>query len=64
MHSEWYLDSKDGEGAMRVKMGYRSGKGSRVKHEKITPAMMKEVAEELYSCRRELAKFINDHRPK
>jgi hypothetical protein len=60
VHSEWYRVSKDGEGAFRVKMSHRSRKGFRVKNEKITPAIMNEVADELCSCRQELAKFIYD----
>lgn len=64
LHSEWYRVSKDGEGAFRVKMSYRSRKGFRVKNEKITPAIMNEVADELCSCRQALAKFLYDHRPK
>ena len=64
LHSEWYRDQKDGEGAIRVKMSHRGRKGFRIKNEKITPAIMNEVAEELRRCRHELAKFLFDLRKK
>ena len=64
VHSEWYRVSKDGEGAFRVKMSYRSRKGISIKNEKVTPAIMNELADELCRCRQELAKFIYDQRPK
>jgi hypothetical protein len=62
VHSEWYLDQEDAEGAMRVKMAYRSRRGFRIQNEKITPAKMQEIADELQSCRHELAQFLYDNR--
>jgi hypothetical protein len=64
VHSEWYRNSLDGEGAFRFKAGHRYRNGFCVNNEKITPAKMNAAADELRRCRQELAKFIYDHRPK
>jgi hypothetical protein len=64
MHSEWYRNSLDGEGAFRFKAGHCYRNGFRINNEKITPAKMNAAADELRRCRQELAKFIYDHRPK
>ena len=47
VHSEWYLDQKDVEGAMRAKMTCRASKGFRIQNQIITPM----------KCRRSLMNY-------
>jgi hypothetical protein len=57
IHSSWYEPTTE-LGATRVKFTARNQKGLRVQHEIVTPAHMEKIAEELRTCRKELASYL------
>jgi hypothetical protein len=61
VHSEWFLNSKDAEGAIRFKDSCRSKKKSGPQPEKFTTDMMKAISDELNRCVWDLAGFLNKH---
>ena len=57
IHSSWYEPTIK-RGTARVKFTARNQKELRVQHEIVTPAHMEKIAEELRTCRKELASYL------
>jgi hypothetical protein len=57
IHSSWYQPTTK-RGVTRIKFTARNQRGLRVQHETVTPADMEKIAEELRTCRKELALYL------